>query len=120
MYESANPPFNAFNDLQPASGTVVADNGVIAVELPEMSITFLTTDYQDRTPPRVNGVHLEKDGVLAWVATKDADHVYYRVYRDGRQVASTVATSLKVGDAKGSYAVTGVDRWGNEGYHSAQ
>ena len=117
VYESANPPFNEFNDLQPVSGTVVADNGMIAVELPEKSITFLTTDYQDRTPSRIDGVHLEKDGFLAWTATKDPCHVYYRVYRDGRQIASTVATSLKIGDAKGSYAVTGVDRWGNEGSH---
>ena len=119
VYESANPPFNEFNDLQPVSGMVVADNGVIAVELPEMSITFLTTDYQDRTPPRVNGVHLEKNGVLAWAATKDAGHVYYRVYRDGRQIASTVATSLPISEASADaarcFSVRSVDRWGNVG-----
>ena len=141
VYESANPPFNAFNDLQPVSGTVTAAKDVVAVELPEKSITFLTTDYQDRTPPRVNGVHLEKNGVLAWAATKDAGHVYYRVYRDGRQIASTVATSLDLGVENGqaarstsrtagsavplgaeamncvplSYSVKSVDRWGNVG-----
>ena len=114
VYESANPPFNAFNDLQRASGTVTADGGTVAVELPEKSITYLTTDYRDRTPPRIDGVNVE-NGVLAWKAVEDGDHVYYRVYRDGVQIASTVATSLNVGDTKGVYAVTSIDRWGNEG-----
>ena len=119
LYESANPPFNEFNDLQPVSGMVVADNGVIAVELPGKSITFLTTDYQDRTPPRIDGVHMEKNGVLAWTATKDTDHVYYRVYRGGKQIASTVATSLPISEASADaarcFSVRSVDRWGNVG-----
>ena len=119
VYESANPPFNAFNDLQPASGTVAAADGAVAVELPEKSITFLTTDYQDRTPPRIDGVHMEKNGVLAWTATKDTDHVYYRVYRGGKQIASTVATSLPISEASADdarrFSVRSVDKWGNEG-----
>ena len=119
VYESANPPFNAFNDLQPMSGTVAAADGAVAVELPEKSITFLTTDYQDRTPPRIDGVHMEKNGVLAWIATKDTDHVYYRVYRGGKQIASTVATSLPISEASADdarrFSVRSVDKWGNEG-----
>jgi len=64
-------------------------------------------------PESVEGVRLS-DGVLTWNATGDADHRYYRVYCDGRQIASTVATSLKT-DKKGRFAVRSVDRWLNEG-----
>ena len=113
-YDSAKPPYNAFNDLQAASGTVAATNNVFTATLPAKSMTFLTTDYADRTPPAVGGVEL-KDGVLSWTASADPAHVYYRVFRDGEQIASTVATWLDVKGAKGDYAVRSVDRWGNVG-----
>ena len=115
VYESAHPPFNDFNDLQPASGTVVAKDGFITVELPAKSITFLTTDYEDRVPKSVEGVRIA-DGRLFWTATDDPVHRYYRVFKDGKQIASTVATSLpvKVGDVS-RFAVKSVDKWGNEG-----
>lgn len=114
VYEAANPPLNAFNDLQAASGTVTATGGVFTVALPAKSMTFLTTDYIDRTPPAVGGVEL-KGGVLSWTASTGPAHVYYRVYRDGVQIASTVATRLDVKGAKGDYAVRSVDRWNNVG-----
>lgn len=71
-------------------------------------------DYIDRTPPAVGGVEL-KGGVLSWTASTGPAHVYYRVYRDGVQIASTVATRLDVKGAKGDYAVRSVDRWNNVG-----
>ena len=117
-YNSANPPMNAFNDLQPAKGTVAATNGVFAATLPPRSLTFFTTDYADRTPPPVSGV-ARRGGVLVWDAAKDPDHVYYRVFRDGRQIASTVATRLDVKGEKGVYSVRSVDRWGNVSVPSA-
>ncbi len=83
------------------------------VALPAKSMTFLTTDYVDRTPPSVGGVTQGGDGALVWDAATDPDHVYYRVFRDGKQIASTVATRLDVKGAKGNYAVRSVDRWGN-------
>ena len=43
----------------------------------------------------------------------DGDHAYYRVFRNGRQIASTVATSCRVTDEKAAYSVVSVDRWGN-------
>ena len=113
-YDSAKPPMNAFNDLQPAKGTVAAEGGVFSVAVPARSMTFLTTDYVDRTPPRVSGVRRE-GRCVRWEASSDPDLSYYRVYRDGRQVASTVATKLEVRAAGGEYSVRGVDRWGNEG-----
>jgi hypothetical protein len=115
VYDSANPPFNAFNDLQPMSGTVEAKEGLVAVELPAKSITFLTTDYEDRVPAAVKGVKVA-DGRLTWEPVDDPDHCYYRVYANGRQIASTVATSLSVNkDDVSSFTVKSVDKWGNEG-----
>lgn len=112
-YDSAKPPMNAFNDLQPMKGVVVATNGVFATTLPSRAMAFFTTDYTDRTPPSVTGVKLGGDGALVWNTSADSDHVYYRVYRDGEQIASTVATRQDVKGAKGVYAVRSVDRWGN-------
>ena len=105
---------NAFNDLQAASGTVAATGGVFTVALPAKSMTFLTTDYVSRVPSAVGGVEL-KGGVLSWAASTDPAHAYYRVYRAGEQIASTVATRLDVKGVKGDYAVRSVDRWGNVG-----
>ena len=114
VYEAANVPWNAFNDLQPHSGTVEASAGRFTAKLPAKSMTIFTSDYVDRVPTEIDDIDLD-DGVLTWDATDDADHRYYRVYRDGKQIASTVATSLKVGDKKGEYAVHSVDKWLNEG-----
>ena len=118
MYEAANPPYSAFNDLQPVSGTVEAKDGCFDVELPAKSITFLTTDYEDRVPPPVEGLKIV-DESLFWTAAGDPCHRYYRVFRDGAQIASTVATSLPVPGAKPEDAprffVRSVDKWNNEG-----
>ena len=116
VYEVGHVPYNAFNDLQPPAGTVTAKDGTFSVSLPANSITFLTTDYQDRMPPVVTGIQLA-DGKLRWAAISDPLHRYYRVYKDGKQIASTVATSLPVPDAKlantSCFSVKSVDKWGN-------
>lgn len=114
VYDSANVPFSAFNDLQPMSGTVAAKDGRLTVALPAKSMTFLTTDYEETTPAPVEGVCVS-DGAVRWTASGDPDHRYYRVYRDGKQIASTVATSLNVADTNGTFAVRSVNRWLNEG-----
>ena len=114
VYDSANVPFNAFNDLQPMAGTVRADGDKVTVSLPAKSMTFLTTDYEDVLPAEVRNVRVV-DGTLKWDASECPDHRYYRVYRDGKQIASTVATAYKVDSAQGTYAVKSVDKWLNEG-----
>ena len=47
------------------------------------------------------------------------EHRYYRVYKDGEQIASTMATSLGVSDATSEdalrFSVRSVDKWGGEG-----
>ena len=114
LYDSAKVPFNAFNDLQPAEGTVVPNGDKVTVALPAKSMTFLTTDYEDVVPAAVDNVRVV-DGMLKWDAAKDPNHRYYRVYRDEKQIASTVSTAYAVGDSKGAYAVKSVDKWLNEG-----
>ena len=98
------------------SGTVVAKDGAFSVALPAKSITFLTTDYQDRQPAAVTKIRVV-DGKLGWVANEEPEHRYYRVFKDGKQVASTVTTSLPVPDAKPAdaprFSVKSVDKWGN-------
>jgi hypothetical protein len=135
VYEVGRVPYNAFNDLQSPAGTVMAKDGAFSVSLPAKSITFLTTDYQDRMPPVVTGIQLA-DGKLRWTATSDPLHRYYRVYKDGKQIASTVATSLDLGGSQFTataadaincvpliggrdkrvppvFSVKSVDKWGN-------
>ena len=115
-YDSEHPPINAFNDLQPAKGTVTAVDGAVTVAVPAKSMTFLTTDYEDRVPAEVVNVRIA-NGVLSWAASKELELCYYRVYRDGTQIASTVATSLAVpGAGEGElkrFSVKSVDKWGN-------
>ncbi|MBQ6339662.1 MAG: hypothetical protein IJI36_11005 [Kiritimatiellae bacterium] len=117
-YDSEHPPINAFNDLQPAKGTVMAVDGAVTVAVPAKSMTFLTTDYEDRVPAAVVNGRIA-NGVLSWTASKESEHCYYRVYRDGTQIASTVATGLPVpGGVEGDlvrFSVKSVDKWGNVG-----
>lgn len=112
-YDSANPPRNDFNDLQPMKGVVAVQDGRVSVKVPPRSLTFLTTDYVDRVPSAITGVKM-KDGRVSWEPCADKEHVYYRVYRDGKQVASTVATST-ADKGPGVYTVRSVDSWGNVG-----
>ena len=115
VYEAAHVPYSPFNDLQPMSGTVEAKDGAFGVELPAKSITFLTTDYEDRVPAAIRDIRVA-DGKLVWTASDDPAHRYYRVFKDGRQIASTVATSLPVpATAATGFRVVSVDKWGNEG-----
>lgn len=115
-YDSARPPHNEFNDLQPAKCTVAAVDGKVTLSVPAASLTFLTTDYTERTPSAVGNLRIAGER-LAWDACKDPEHVYYRVFKDGKQIASTVATSLELQDVKSGgadrYEVKSVDKWNN-------
>ena len=113
VYDSTNPPYNEFNDLQPHTDKLTAEAGKVKLTLPAKSMTFLTTDYIERSTPAVTGIRV-RDGVLRWNEVKDGNHCYYRVYRDGKQIASTVATELKLKSAGGKYEVRSIDKWGND------
>ena len=124
-YDSEHPPINPFNDLQPMKGTVSAVKGEVVVTVPARSLTFLTTDYVDRQPSAITQVRIV-NGRLTWASSEDPEHVYYRVFKDGKQIASTVATSLDLGGSQLAatasdamncvppvFVVKSVDKWGN-------
>ena len=114
LYDSARPRLNAFGDLPAPDGTLMPVAGTFALEIPEKGMAFVTTDYQSRTPAAVKDVKVE-NGRLTWTATDDPNHCYYRVYANGRQIASTVATSYEPQNASSTFTVRSVDRWGNVG-----
>ena len=118
-------PYSPFNDLQPMKGTVSAVKGEVVVTVPARSLTFLTTDYVDRQPSAITQVRIV-NGRLTWASCEDPEHVYYRVFKDGKQIASTVATSLDLGGSQLAatasdamncvppvFVVKSVDKWGN-------
>ena len=104
-------PFNKFNDLQDYSELVKTNNNEFTTVLPPKSIVFLTTDYVDRVPSKITGVKHSK-GKLVWNKCRDEEHRYYRVYRNGEQIASTVAQYI-FADEKAEYSVYSVDKYGN-------
>lgn len=112
LYRVDAPPHNEFLDLQPYSDLLPCDKSGALLKLPAHSMTLLTSDYIRRTPPTVRGVY-EKGGTLVWEPGDEETHCYYRVFRDGRQIASTVETSLPLSASSGVYTVRSVDRCGN-------
>jgi len=116
VYDSANVPYSPFNDLQACSGTVLPSvepsSSMVTVDLPAKSMTFLTTDYQERLPDAVVKIRIIGDR-LTWFPSEDPHHRYYRVFRNGKQIASTIATELPVEDLGANYDVKSVDQWGN-------
>ena len=110
VFEANNIPYNKFNDLQKYSGTISSENE-FNVELPPISIVFLTTDYIDRAPSKIKGLKLS-GGKLTWNKCEDEEHCYYRVYCDEKQIASTVAEYVTA-EEQGRYKVYSVDKYGN-------
>ena len=112
VFEAAHIPYNDFCDLQDFSGLVRAADNQITTVLPPRSITFLTADYTDRVPSEITGLQIS-DGKLFWNACEDEEHCYYRVYENGKQIASTVAQSIETNGIQSKYEVLSVDKWGN-------
>ena len=125
-FVASRPPENPFNDLQAASEVLPVKDGKVTLKMTHDALAILTTDYADVKPAAVEGV-VHKDGVLSWKASESPDHRYYRVYRNGRQIASTVATTLDQGGSRAvatadgaasvhsEFSVRSVDKWGNVG-----
>lgn len=121
-YSAQNIPYNEFCDLQSASGTVEL-NGTAKLTLQPQSVTFLTTDYTDRTPTKVKNVRIEGERLI-WDPCADPEHCYYRVFASANkrftpsiknQIASTAAQYHPIRDKSLTYKVVSVDRWGNVG-----
>lgn len=109
-------PENPFGDLQPFTIPDLSDSSDFTRTLPPYSLTLLTTDYADRTPAAVKC--RTADGALHWDAPDDPSHRYFRIYRGGAQIASTVAHHWTVapGADPSEYTVRSVDASGNVGF----
>lgn len=113
VYDPQNVPRNAFADLQPYSALIAVDaEGHATTRLGGNTVVILTTDYEERTPAQAENVRLE-GGRLTWDAVSEAEHRYYRVFADGRQIASTVETSLPAPENAREFQVYSVDQYGN-------
>lgn len=112
IYDSKKPPYNAFNDLPDYDSLVSVANNTFSTTVPARGMIILTTDYVDRTPPSLKVLDV-KNGVISWETCTDEEHIYYRVFADGVQIASTVANSLRVADSSAKYTVYSVDKYGN-------
>ncbi len=110
-YAVGHVPENPFGDLP--AWDACADGADLRVTVPPKGMLLLTTDYTSRVPSPIHGI-VRKGETLSWDACPDPEHCYYRVYRNGIQIASTVAEYLtrdSLPDA--DYEVFSVDRWGN-------
>jgi len=100
-----------FGDLQGVSAVLDKENPTYTLK--GTSVTFFTTDYQEKAAAvEADGLKAE-EGKLTWNAVSDPNHCYYRIFADGKQIASTVACDLPIQDENATYQVLSVDQWGN-------
>ncbi len=119
-YDPRNVPVNSFSDIQ--DYTVLIDEKNAIYTLKAESVTFFTTDYEEKDGHVYAENVAVKDGVLSWSDVSDKNHVYYRVYACDKedflpssehQIASTVGNDIEIEDGKLYYKVLSVDKYGN-------
>ena len=119
-YDTNNVPFNRFGDMQGV--TAVLDPNEAVYTLKPQSVTYFTTDYDEKTKSVEAKLIGIKNGVLSWKSVSDPNHCYYRVFagetadfelNGAHQIASTAAEHLPVDNAKLCYRVLSVDQSGN-------
>jgi hypothetical protein len=133
VYDSGDPPFNYFGDLQEFSKIVRLKNQQFSDTIPASSVIVYTSNFDDTPPAHVSGLQVEaaeienRDrNVLRWEENSEDDFCYYRIYRSLRkdfeisgvnQVATTISTEYidrKVhGLPQYYYKVIAVDQSGN-------
>lgn len=114
-YDSDNVPRNKFADLQDYDCKSQYDSQKGAtVKLHPNSVTVITTDYVERVPCVVEGLELSENK-LSWKEVSDEEHCYYRVFKNGQQIASTVDTVLRLEEVlpDDEFYVCSVDIYGN-------
>lgn len=111
-FREACPPVNRFGDLQAPSAVVECTGGTLRYTMPAESVLVITNDYRERITDSECTVRCAENGVLAWEPSRDPGHCYYRVFRDGEQICSTVDTQCAFTEG-GAFRVCSVDRYGN-------
>lgn len=114
VYEAGAVPYDDFNDLQDYAELVHGDNNSFRTVVPPVSVVFLTTDYVDRLPSEIQDITVDQ-AAIRWTACEDGEHCYYRVYKNGVQIASTVAEYVERADVRpgDKIEVYSVDKFGN-------
>lgn len=119
-YDPRNVPSNEFGDIQNYS--TVLDNESPKFTLKPESVTFFTSDYEEKTSSVYADGITVKDNTVSWSGVKDINHCYYRIYASDdpdfipsceNQIASTIGTDIPVSDTKLHYKVLSVDKYGN-------
>lgn len=119
VYTVTSVPQHPFGDLQGPERTVAWQAGVLDDVLAPLSITVYTTAYDNTAPPTVAGVRATRreDGTveIGWEPSRTPDLCYYRIFRNGVQIGSTVATHLidRHPAPQSAYGVVAVDQSGN-------
>jgi hypothetical protein len=121
VYDPQHVPQNEFGDLQPPTGKIPMRGGKLTDTLAPGTLTVLTTAYDEKPPAPVRGVRSTRTGDgkwrIEWKPSDEEDLCYYRVYRSGKQIGSTIATEFDDERAapggKPAYQVVAVDRSGN-------
>jgi hypothetical protein len=119
VYDPKHPPMNPFGDLQGPVGVIEMKAGKLSDTVAAGTLTVYTTAYQDQPPSPVTNVRVERNAegqaVVKWDAPPEPDIAYYRVYAEGAQIVSTIATEYtdKQGGEGREYKVVAVDDSGN-------
>jgi len=108
VYDPENIPFNYFGDMQSYSKKLSLKDDHFTDSVPGYSLVVYTTNYDDQSPAKVEGLQVSKQevdkrdaNVLTWDANMENDFCYYRIYRSinveveivpRNQIASTVST----------------------------
>lgn len=119
-YDAHNVSTNPFADIQDFCALLAPD--AVTFTLKKDSVTFFTTDYEEKTESVYAKRVAVADGTLTWDEVDDPNHCYYRVYAAANpdfkpskdnQIASTIATDLPIADENLFYKVLSVDIYGN-------
>ncbi len=119
-FDPANVPYNKFGDLQGVAAVIDPENPVYTLK--GTSVTFFTTDYEEKAATVAADNVAVQDSTLTWAPVADENHCYYRIFAGKtadfvptreNQIASTIACDLPVEDESLYYKVLSVDQWGN-------
>lgn len=120
VYDPERVPMTEDGDLHSWSALVPMQDGQLIDTLPAGALVIYTTMYDEEPPLPPTNVRARalEDGVweIHWEASPSGDVSYYRVYRDGLRVGSSITTRFVDRSAKGRagvYRVAAVDRSGN-------